>query len=186
MKLEFNFSKIIEIKNPFMGQGYERLKRTLLGTLMAQKDKLFEQSRDPDGNAWQKLSSGAASRKTKKNRLTDAQISKLKEKNKNFETHKILVDTGALKNSLAENRAPGSQQSTTGNEVVLGTNIPYASIQNYGGQVQIPLIKNGFGLGIEIPAHTVTIPARPFIGFGADDDKEVTETIEGYLKRASS
>ena len=168
MKLDFSFDKLIPIPNVFEGSGFEKLKRSLLTILLRQKDQLFQASRDPDGNTWTKLSTKAERRKTKKNRLTDEQIAA---KGGNFKSHKILVDTGELKNSLTSPQAPYQVGSTTGNVVELGTNVPYAAIQNFGGTIQNP------------KGYSIVIPPRPFIGFGANDDKQVTEKIEAFVEK---
>lgn len=132
---------------------------------------MFRESKDPDGNNWEKLS---------------ARTEAGRKKGKKNSSNKILMDTGALRNSLADANATGGVRDTTGNEVTLGTNLPYAAIQNFGGTIQIPMTQNGFGRGIIIPAHKVVIPARPFIGFGAKDDEQITEKIESHIKKVNS
>ena len=171
MKLSFDFQKVIEFKDPFAPETFTKLKRSLLAIMLRQKDKLFQASTDPDGKAWEPLHSLSASRKNKKSKKTDAQIQELQKTNKNFAQHKILIDTGALKNSLTSAVAPYSIRSTDNSDISLGTNLPYAKIQNFGGQLK----RNGSVVG--------NIVARPYIGFGFQDDQQITEKISSFVSK---
>ena len=186
IKLKFDYGKIIELKNPFAGETYQRLKNDLMTIMLGEKDKLFENEQAPDGTSWEKLSQRRAKTQDKKSKKSAAQIEKLnKIAGNNFKSHKVLHDSGHLQKSLSISGAQGQFNSTAGNEVSLGTSVSYAAIQNFGGTIQIPMTKNGFGMGITIPAHKVTIPARPFMGFGSADESEITEYIEGYVKKVN-
>ena len=171
MKLEFDFQRVIQFTNPLEGPEFEKLKRSLLTVMIRQKDKLFRDSTDPAGAPWKQLSPLVAEARNKKNTRSKAEIKELKKKNSKFAEHKILVDTGALATSLASQILTGNTvQSTSGNEIILGTNLPYAAIQNFGGKIQ----RNGY---------TVEIPARPFIGFGAADNAQIQEKIQAVVKK---
>jgi phage virion morphogenesis protein len=165
LKLEFNLSKIIDFPNPFKGAKFTKLKGDLLGMMIQWKENDFENQTDPDGNPWTPLS-----KKT---------IAKRLEKGKGA---KILEDTFSLKNSLKAK--DNGVNSTSGNEVILGTNVEYAKIQNFGGTIMMPENKNAFGLKIVSPAHPIIIPARPFMGIGKKDEEEITEAIEFFLSKA--
>lgn len=52
-------------------------------------------------------------------------------------------------------------------QVVVGTNTVYAAIHQFGGTTG--------------RKHAAMMPARPFLGFRADDMKEIREAIEGFL-----
>lgn len=171
MKLEGDFSSVLEFNNPFEGAKYERLKKTLLSLMLGQKDALFEKSQDPNGTGWVKLSQKALARR----------MAKTPKKKRNIEP-KILVDTGALRNSLTDQSNPYGLRDTSADEVKLGTNVPYAAIHNYGGVINHPGTKNGFGIGVEIKPYKITIPPRPFMGFGNEDSSRVSETIEHYME----
>ena len=171
MKLEFDFTKVIEFTNPLEGPTFEKLKRSLLTVMIRQKDKLFQQSIAPDGTPWLALSKKVASKKNKLSKKSDAEISQLQKSNPNYAQHKILIDTKTLANSITTPMAPYAVRSTAGNEVALGTNVPYAAIQNFGGTIKR-------SNGVEI-----IIPARPFIGFGNDDNKQVQEKIEATVRK---
>ena len=92
-----------------------------------------------------------------------------------------------LKNSIGKKKNEHTENSTTGDNVVLGTNVEYAAIHNYGGTI-VP--KNGKVLafpglgGVTIFAKKVVIPARPFMGFGAQDSADIDEKIEAVLAKA--
>lgn len=178
MKLEGNFSNIVEFENIFQGPNYERLKKTLLSTMLRQKDKVFANSKDPDGNAWAPLSKKAAARRTAKAVKAGA---------KDPTNHKILVDTAMLRNSVTDASAPYGLRSIENDEVVVGTNVPYANIHQYGGTIvhahetlrevkwsNKPEFMKVYGVSV--------IPARPYIGFGNDDQEQVNEITNHYLK----
>lgn len=183
MKLEHEFSKILEFENIFQGPRFEKLKRSLMSIMLRQKDILFQQSQDPGGKAWEPIGKASARKKIAKNTRSIGEIESLKQKNKNYSDHKILVDTGLLKNSLTSANAPYEVKSTAGNEVSLGTNVPYAAIHNFGGTIHNPGTDNGFGLGIEIKPYTIEMPQREFIGFGEQDNQQVTEKVQSYMRK---
>lgn len=81
-----------------------------------------------------------------------------------------LSDTGRLRDSFSHRAGPFS--------VEIGTNVKYAAIHHFGGQIRA---KNGKALNIPgIGARrSVTIPARPFL-MVQDQDRAV---ILGLLRR---
>lgn len=75
----------------------------------------------------------------------------------------------------------------TSRSVEVGTNKPYALIHQVGGTITP---KNGdrlvFTIGGEtIFATEVTIPARPYLGIGPEDEDTILDVIEGALDRAT-
>ncbi len=173
MKLQWGLIKPIKFTNPLEGSVFEKLKRSLLTLMIRQKDVLFGQSTDPAGTPWKPLSQLVAAQKNSKSKMSDEQIAEKQKTNPNFQQHKILIDTGALKNSLTSASAPYAIRSTTGTVVELGTNIRYAKIQNYGGK-----IKSRSG-------HEIVIPARPFIGISNRDDSQIQEKIQATVNKIS-
>jgi len=91
----------------------------------------------------------------------------LRRKGKGSGSPRILQDTGYLKNSII----PTYDE----NQAVVGTNLSYAGIHQYGigrHQVQIPATTRKDGVAVK--AHTKSappIPARPFMVLN-DSDKE--------------
>lgn len=154
--------------------------------MMKQKDLLFKAGNAPSGTPWKPLSPLRSLQQNAKATKSKSEIKKL---GKSYTPHKILNDTGTLKNSVSVRGAGGSVQGIDGDEVTLGTNVPYAAIQNFGGTI-IP--KNGKTLafpglgGAMIFAKKVTIPARPFIGINQTDEEDFSDVINAHMKRVTS
>jgi len=99
----------------------------------------------------------------------------------------ILRKTGLLMKSVT---TPGAQHNiirTKGYQLVYGTDLIYAGIHNKGGVINHPGTKNGFGAGITIPPHNITIPKREFLRI-RDEWKTrlyeyVAKQVVGILKR---
>lgn len=89
---------------------------------------------------------------------------------------KTLQDTNVLMNSIR------SEADSTGASI--GTNTVYAATHQFGDTRTIRA-KNGkylhFRIGerwVNVPAVTVEIPARPFLGVSEEDEKEIMELLE--------
>lgn len=124
----------------------------------------FDSMTDPHGKAWQKLAP-----LTKE--LGGKDGSKLRR-------------SGRLKSSVTF--------AVSGNVLRLGPNTIYAGVQQFGATIKpkkgrflaIPVPKkkrNALGAGGFILLKKVTVPARPYIGFGPKDEKAAREVIEDYL-----
>lgn len=174
MKLEFKTEVLKEFKDLFEGSRYESLKSSILTIILRQKDLLFKNSVDPDGKKWEPLAPLTIKSKIRKN----AKITSDKKKQKKF---KILVDTGNLKNSLTVQGGQESIQETSGDEIVVGTNVEYAAIHNFGGSIQK---KNAVEF-TEREENMIFIPARPFIGIGVQDENQIAEKISSYIDKYS-
>lgn len=137
--------------------------------LVQATEERFRTETDPDGNKWPEVSD--ATRKKKKH-------------------PKVLTESGQLRQSI--------NYRASGNEVVVGTNKPYAAAMQFGfdGPVQIPrhkrLMKQVYGKALrfpvwaEIPAHTIQqhIPAREFLGVSEADRREILGIIEDHIQMA--
>lgn len=75
---------------------------------------------------------------------------------------KTLVDTGRLLASMTHNASR--------DHVEVGSNVIYAAIHQFGG-------RTGRGLAVDMPA-------RPFLGLDADDEREIDDLISDYLREA--
>ena len=70
-----------------------------------------------------------------------------------------------------------------------GTNIEYAAIHQFGGTISA---KDGgllFFTGADGQLRSVpsvTIPARPFLGFSADDERRAVEIVADFIEQAVS
>jgi len=103
----------------------------------------FKRSVDPAGMPWLEL---ADATKTERRGSTP----------------KPLVDRGHLRDSITHR--------VSGDEVVVGTNMIYGAIHQFGG-------KAGRG-------KKVTIPARPYLGISRDDEAEINDIAQHYIDRA--
>lgn len=87
----------------------------------------------------------------------DKKISK--EKNK---TKILFVRSGNLYRSFTKGN-PLNILKSTSKGVEFGSKVPYAAIHEYGGVINHPGTKNGFGKGIPIPPHSIPIPQRSYL-----------------------
>lgn len=109
---------------------------------------------------------------------------------------KTLIDTARLMQSIT------FVASDAGVEV--GTNVIYAAIHQFGGDIKhaarqhttyrkydartdelssqfVKRKHSNFAEDVTIPAHTVTMPARPFLGLDQDDERDIVQTAEDFL-----
>lgn len=134
----------------------------------------FERHAGPDGQSWPPLS-----KRTLKRRGSNAQP--LRKSNHLFQsiTHRV-----------------------EGNTVVVGTNVVYAAIHQFGGEIEqharsqaARWVSRGKNKGrfakrggrsghVTIGAHKVHIPARPFLGIDQADQDAAVRTLLGYLGEA--
>lgn len=114
---------------------------------------------------------------------------------------KTLIETQRMFQSLAFNAWD------TGVEI--GTNVPYAAIHQLGGTIEVKphtqvlhfkqhartgkmlpgfrKAKNAtLAMKAEVGAHTIKMPARPFLGLDDDDAREVVLIAESWLRGAEA
>lgn len=150
--------------------------------LRATRDRADTQH-GPNGETWQALSPRYARRKAKKR----AGVPMLK------------WDNHMLGDRLAH--------QVEGTSLLVGTNAKYGAIHQFGGDIEVPehtrevyfrtnkdqteveplfveKRKSNFAQTVTIPAHTVHIPARPWLGVSAADAKEIVELTQDHLKAA--
>lgn len=97
-----------------------------------------------------------------------------------------LLDTGRLQGSITG--------QVTGNSVVIGTNLAYAALHNFGGRIQIPEMRAQRGRAFRfttqtgevifrtrIRAHTVLIPQREFLLLQEQDIADIIRVFEKYV-----
>lgn len=113
-----------------------------------------------------------------------------------------LVDTARLRDSITH--------AVGGDSVEVGTNVVYAGIHQFGGDIAMPertqtlyrrlddLAEAGRAAPFvkrrhatvatehTVAAHTVTMPARPFLGIDADDQAEILAIIGDALRQAGA
>ena len=146
-------------------------------------DENFQSESDPEGIPWKKLLPRTIRRRIKRKKAGLA----------------ILRETGVLKGSVSA--APTSDQ------VAIGASAPYAAIHQLGGTIKKPARKaelffrrnertgeighrfverekSNAVQDVVIPAHTINIPARPYIGIGKTDVGRIIEIADGWLSDA--
>lgn len=154
---------------------YEEVGQELLDIM----DRNFETESDPDGIPWKKLLPSTVWQKRRRGSGGG-----------------ILSDQGHLKGSI--NIRPTSEQ------VSIGSPMEYAAIHQLGGTIKKParkavlFLKRNARTGeighrfverkksnvvqdVTIPAHTITIPARPYIGIGANDVDSIIKIANTWL-----
>jgi phage gpG-like protein len=172
----FRFSKLEfpPIPNRVEGAKYERFKRTLVALMLTQRLEVFAQEASASG-PWPPLSVEAFRRRIY--RVNG-------KKRKRAHAVKMLQDTGVLRQSFTSDTGPGNSmrvEEVGADYALIASNVEYARIHNQGGTIAWPGTSDGFGRGIVIPAHAITIPARPFDQFTAENAAEIAELTELYL-----
>jgi phage virion morphogenesis protein len=94
----------------------------------------------------------------------------------------ILVDKGHLRDSITARAGTDSAE--------WGSNLIYAGIHQHGGEIKAKtpagLIfsvggRSGANRKEFVRKQSVTIPARPFLGLSAGDEREISQIVEDYL-----
>jgi phage gpG-like protein len=182
MKYEFTQLVIPEVQNRLQGAEYEQLKRKLVALMLTQRLQVFADQASRS-EPWAPLSSARHGQlQAKVDQRGQAVARELA--SRGMGGVKMLQDTGVLRQSFTSAGGPGNAKRVIEidqDEVALATNVEYARIQNEGGTIHHPGSQNGFGRGIPIPAHSITIPARPFDEFTDENLSEVNELVEAYL-----
>jgi phage virion morphogenesis protein len=90
-----------------------------------------------------------------------------------------LVKSGILRTSI--------HAQASASDVIVGTNIRYAAIHQFGGTISAKTKKLlRFKAGDRwISKKSVRIPARPFLGLDADDRADILDIATDHLRRAS-
>lgn len=85
-----------------------------------------------------------------------------------------LILEGHLRDSITSN--------ATSRRLEVGTNKEYAAIHQFGGIIRP---KKGRALNVPGigPRASVTMPARPYLGISADDEAEIKDITETWLRK---
>lgn len=151
--------------------------------------RAFEQTADPvTGAPWKPLSASRQRQRAKKGRSIA----------------NMLQDSGLLVGSIARPSGQGAVRDIGPHHALVGTNVPYAAAHQFGatiqreaspmtvrlrkwkGRIEFAKAKHKRVRVVDTvrKAHTVTIPARPFIGVGPTDIEDMLETIARHLQEA--
>lgn len=142
--------------------------------LVEETNKRFDSGKDPFGNKWQALLPAYAM---------------------------IKKGPGILRASLQLQRSVTF--ATAGTQVTVGSNRIYAAVHQFGAVIKA---KNGKGLAFSLGSagpmgprggkskalyhlvrvQSVRIPARPYLGFGPNDQRAVMEVVAGEIGRTFS
>lgn len=165
------------------------LMRALSEIMVDASARAFQDNADPaTGAPWKPLSASRQRQRAKKGRSIA----------------NILQDSGLLVGSIARPSGQGAVRDIGPDHALVGTNVPYAAAHQFGATIQREASPMTVRLRkwkgrIEFAeakhkrvrivdtvrkAHTVTIPARPFIGVGPTDIEDMLETIARHLQEA--
>lgn len=157
-----------------MGKGKE-LMAAIGQSLVSSTVRRFAAQAGPDGKPWARLSK-----------------STLKKRGPNA---KALLASGRLRSSITF--------AASASQVEVGTNLIYARIQQLGGTTQmaertttifrstkdlakgksrfVKKSKSDFATDHVVPAHSVTIPARPYLGVSKSDEQTINATVHKFV-----
>lgn len=147
--------------------------------LVTATQRRFERETGPDGQKWQRLSPRTANQRIGRSQRGYEHILRVKNR---------------LYSSIVYDTTPG--------RVEVGTSIAYAAAQQLGATINIPAREQDIHLGktnrgsrfvkasrkrkqtqrVKIGAHTITIPARPYLGVDAADQAEILAIAEDFLR----
>lgn len=96
------------------------------------------------------------------------------EQKKAYKNH-ILSLTGRLSDSI-------NSDVVDGHTVIVGTNVPYAAIHQFGGVIR-PKTANALNVGGRA-VKKVTIPARPFLGVSNQDKENILDAVLDHMAAA--
>ncbi|WP_431281651.1 phage virion morphogenesis protein [Humitalea sp. 24SJ18S-53] len=120
----------------------------------------FDAAQDPDGRAWAPLNPAYAA---------------------------VKKGSGILRDSAMRGGLQGSITSAVeGRSVVVGSNKIYAAVHQFGATItakKSPTLAFRLGTALVRP-RSVTIPARPYLGFSTRDEETVREVAFDALRRA--
>jgi len=92
----------------------------------------------------------------------------------------ILNETGELQRTITS--------SVQGHGIVIGSPLPYSAIHQFGGIIRA---KNAPALffvmgGKKFLRQSVSIPARPYLGFSSEDREVIVSTLQRFFREAVS
>lgn len=132
--------------------------------LVESTKRRFDQGVAPDGSAWAPHAPSTIRQRIKSGKVP----------------LKILVSDGLLRGSIIT-QVEGQSVRVGSNAV--GDQSAYAAIHQFGGSINRPA-RTGRAFGrqnVAIPAHTITMPARPYLGVSADDEADILELADLWL-----
>lgn len=98
-------------------------------------------------------------------------------------TNILNVRTGRLFRSFTKGQKENITKKTHSG-LEYGSLVPYAAIHEYGGVIDHPGTKNGFGRKIEIAAHDIRIPKRAYLKPAVTEYEKDGGELEDTINRA--
>ncbi|PZR89643.1 MAG: phage virion morphogenesis protein [Stutzerimonas stutzeri] len=165
--------------------GIEGAKREILdpfgGYLVTSTQRRFERETAPDGSPWQRLSPRTAARRIRGRR-------------RGFEN--ILRVTRRLEQSIV--------YKISGNELHVGSNVEYAAAHQLGAEIEVAErqqtifqhydaktdtfdqrfrkpSRSNFARDVTISAHTISVPARAYLGLDDADRLEFGNIVTDFM-----
>lgn len=129
---------------------------------MRSNQQNFDREQASDGTPWAPLAPSTIRRREKKGQVPI----------------KILTATKALNASVL--------YQIEGDALRVGSGLPQAAIHQLGGTINRPA-RTGRAFGrdsVSIPAYTITMPARPYLGVSAEDETIIIELADEWLNPA--
>ena len=146
--------------------------------LMESTRERFKTQTDPEGRQWKDY----------------APLSRAYSKRKKKNPDKILTLDGYLRGGI-------HWQALDDDTVQVGSNLKYAAIHQFGGEIKKPsrqaTVRYRSVAGrvlfagrkhkkvterqVTMPEHSITMPARPFLGISASDDQEIRQIIQDWV-----
>jgi phage gpG-like protein len=99
-----------------------------------------------------------------------------------------------------------SWQTDGDDALLVGTNAPYGAIHQFGGTIRrparsthvyfrlgrdgevgrrfAPKSRSNFAQRVTVPEHNIKMPARPWLGISAADERELLDIAEDHIKAA--
>jgi len=165
--------------------GFYKAVAQLLGDATRER---FRRETGPDGQPWQKLK-----RATIRRRETMGQTP-------------ITILRSNSKGKSGSSLAGSINTASDADSASIGTPKEYAAIHQFGGTIQIPARKGKIyrhkdpttGMvgrtfvskkdandvtEIDIPAYSITMPARAFLGVSAEDQSDILDAAEAWLQQ---
>lgn len=157
IELKGSFRPMIEILDKIadIGQQPASVLNAVGEQMIKSTQERFHQQAGPDGSPWAPLKPAYAAKKT---------------------DPRILFRTGELFGSI--------EKFVDGNRLVWGSHLIYAGTHQFG-IFEKRMVRSSKKAGQKIHAtKRVVIPARPYLGFTAEDRQTVLEELEEFFDRA--
>ena len=145
--------------------------------MLASAQDRFRTETDPSGTPWVALRPATIRARTRRGQLP------------------MTILRSNSKGKSGSSLAGSLNYVATTDDVQLGSPLPYAAIHQFGGTIEKDagsryMVGRRFakreqdgGRDVAIKAHSITIPARPYLGLTPTDEEGILEDAEDWLMR---